>query len=126
MHSQLWHRCLEPIEQGDVPVIAVLQGAVVGGGLELAAACHIRIAEQSTFYALPEGQRGLFVGGGASVRVSRLIGVARMMDMMLTGRTYGAEEGSADRSLAGRHGEQRGTCKRFGHLARARCRKRLR
>jgi enoyl-CoA hydratase/carnithine racemase len=45
------------------------------------------------FYALPEGQRGIFVGGGASVRLPRLIGVARMMDMMLTGRTYGAEEG---------------------------------
>ena len=95
MHSRLWHRSLEPIEQGDIPVIAVLKGAVVGGGLELAAACHIRVAEQSTFYALPEGQRGLFVGGGASVRVPRLVGVARMMDMMLTGRTYGADEGCA-------------------------------
>ena len=95
MHSRLWHRNLEPIEQGDVPVIAVLKGAVVGGGLELAAACHIRVAEQSTFYALPEGQRGLFVGGGASVRVPRLVGVARMMDMMLTGRTYGGDEGLA-------------------------------
>jgi enoyl-CoA hydratase/carnithine racemase len=93
MHSRGWHRTFELIEQGDVPVIAVLKGAVVGGGLELASACHIRIAERSTFYALPEGQRGLFVGGGASVRVPRLIGVARMMDMMLTGRTYGAEGG---------------------------------
>jgi enoyl-CoA hydratase/carnithine racemase len=66
---------------------------VIGGGLELAAACHIRIAGRSAFYALPEGQRGIFVGGGGSVRISRLIGVARMMDMMLTGRTYTAEEG---------------------------------
>jgi enoyl-CoA hydratase/carnithine racemase len=95
LHSRLWHRNLAPIEQCDVPVIAVLKGAVVGGGLELAAACHIRVAEQSAFYALPEGQRGLFVGGGASVRVPRLVGVARMMDMMLTGRTYGAQEGNA-------------------------------
>ncbi|WP_239503673.1 enoyl-CoA hydratase-related protein, partial [Stenotrophomonas maltophilia] len=45
--------------------------------------------------ALPEGQRGIFVGGGGSVRLPRLIGVARMADMMLTGRTYGAEEGVA-------------------------------
>ena len=51
------------------PVVAALKGAVVGGGLELAAATHIRVAERSTFYALPEGQRGLFVGGGGSVRV---------------------------------------------------------
>jgi (methylthio)acryloyl-CoA hydratase len=77
-----------------LPVVAVLHGAVVGGGLELAAAAHIRVAEASTFYALPEGGRGIYVGGGASVRVPKLIGVARMMDMMLTGRTYGAEEGA--------------------------------
>jgi enoyl-CoA hydratase/carnithine racemase len=73
--------------------VAVLHGAVVGGGLELASACHIRVAEQSTFYALPEGQRGIFVGGGASVRVPKLIGMARMTDMMMTGRIYKAEEG---------------------------------
>lgn len=95
LHSRLWHRNLAPIEGAGVPVIAVLKGAVVGGGLELAAACHLRVAEASTFYALPKGQRGLFVGGGASVRVPRLIGAARMMDMMLTGRTYGAAEGAA-------------------------------
>jgi enoyl-CoA hydratase/carnithine racemase len=75
--------------------VAVLHGAVVGGGLELACACHIRVAERSAYYALPEGQRGIFVGGGASVRLPRLIGLARVMDMMLTGRTYGAEEGVA-------------------------------
>ena len=53
------------------------------------------MAEPSAFYALPEGQRGIFVGGGGSVRIPRLIGVARMMDMMLTGRTYGAVDGGA-------------------------------
>ncbi|MFN7197357.1 MAG: crotonase/enoyl-CoA hydratase family protein, partial [Hylemonella sp.] len=68
-------------------------GAVVGGGLELAAACHIRVADETTFYALPEGSRGIFVGGGGAVRIPRLIGAARMTDMMLTGRVYGAAEG---------------------------------
>jgi enoyl-CoA hydratase/carnithine racemase len=76
-----------------VPVIAALHGAVVGGGLELAAACHIRVADESTFYALPEGSRGIFVGGGGAVRIPRLIGAARMTDMMLTGRVYNAAEG---------------------------------
>ena len=66
---------------------------VVGGGLELASATHIRIAESTAFYALPEGKRGLFVGGGGSVRISRLIGVNRMTDLMLTGRVLNAEEG---------------------------------
>jgi (methylthio)acryloyl-CoA hydratase len=92
-HSMMWHRVFEQIELGRVPVVAVLKGAVVGGGIELAAAAHIRVAERSAYYALPEGQRGIFVGGGAAVRVPRLIGTARMADMMLTGRVYGAEEG---------------------------------
>jgi enoyl-CoA hydratase/carnithine racemase len=94
-HSRSWHRAFERIEFGKVPVVAVLHGAVVGGGLELAAACHIRVAEGSTYYALPEGSRGIFVGGGGSVRLPRLIGTSRMMDMMLTGRTYAAEDGQA-------------------------------
>jgi enoyl-CoA hydratase/carnithine racemase len=92
-HSMMWHRAFERLEGGRVPVISVLKGAVVGGGLELASATHIRVAEPTTFYALPEGQHGLFVGGGASVRVPRLIGVHRMADMMLTGRVLSAEEG---------------------------------
>jgi (methylthio)acryloyl-CoA hydratase len=94
-HSQLWHRAFKEIEFGKVPVVAVLHGAVVGGGLDLAAACHVRVAERSAFYALPEGSRGIFVGGGGSVRLPRLIGVARMADMMLTGRSYDAAEGLA-------------------------------
>jgi (methylthio)acryloyl-CoA hydratase len=93
-HSSSWHRAFERIQFGKVPVVAVLHGAVVGGGLELAAAVH-RVAERSAYYALPEGSRGIFVGGGGSVRLPPLIGVARMMDMMLTGRTLGAEEGQA-------------------------------
>jgi enoyl-CoA hydratase/carnithine racemase len=93
-HSRTWHRCFEKIEFGPVPVVAALKGAVIGGGLELAAAAHVRVSEPSVFYALPEGQRGIFVGGGGSVRVPRLIGVARMADMMLTGRAYSAEEGA--------------------------------
>lgn len=92
-HSRMWHKALGEMAGGTLPVVAVLRGAVVGGGLELASAAHIRIAERSAFFALPEGQRGLFVGGGASVRVPRLIGVARMQDMMLTGRVLTAEEG---------------------------------
>ena len=73
-HSRSWHRAFERIEFGKVPVVAVLHGAVVGGGLEIAAACHLRVAESSAYYALPEGSRGIFVGGGGSVRLPRLIG----------------------------------------------------
>jgi (methylthio)acryloyl-CoA hydratase len=94
-HSRMWHRAFERVARGGLPVVAVLKGAVVGGGLELASAAHVRVAERSAFYALPEGQRGLFVGGGAAVRVQRLIGTSLMTDMMLTGRVLDAEEGQA-------------------------------
>ncbi len=51
-------------------------GAVIGGGLELAAAAHVRVAEHSTYYALPEGSRGIYVGAAARCGLPRLIGVA--------------------------------------------------
>jgi len=95
IHSQMWHRVFDRIQYSRVPVIAALKGAVIGGGLELACAAHIRVAEPSAYFALPEGQRGIFVGGGGSVRLPRLIGVSRMTDMMLTGRVYSATEGAS-------------------------------
>lgn len=95
LHSRTWHRAFDEIQFGRVPVVTVLHGAVVGGGLELAAATHIRVAEPTAFYALPEAQRGLFLGGGGSVRITRLIGLARVQDLMLTGRILSAQEGHA-------------------------------
>lgn len=93
LHSRMWHKTMDKIQYSEIPVIVKLHGACVGGGLEMASAAHIRVAETSTFYALPEGSRGIFVGGGASVRLPKLIGVDKMMDMMLTGRVHRAEEG---------------------------------
>ncbi|GHD99370.1 enoyl-CoA hydratase [Defluviimonas sp. 20V17] len=92
-HSRGWHRILDQIQFGGLPVVSAMSGAVIGGGLEIAAATHVRIAEPSTIFQLPEGRRGIFVGGGATVRVGRILGPDRMTEMMLTGRTYGAEEG---------------------------------
>jgi enoyl-CoA hydratase/carnithine racemase len=91
-HSRHWHTTMNRITESQIPVVAVLQGGVIGGGLELASAAHLRVAEESTYFALPEGKRGLFVGGGASVRVPRLIGLSRVQDMMLTGRKFTASE----------------------------------
>lgn len=62
------------------------------GGLELASSFHIRVADETTYFALPEGQRGIFTGGGATVRVARMVGEARKVDMMLTGRVYSGQE----------------------------------
>jgi enoyl-CoA hydratase/carnithine racemase len=94
-HSRNWHRVSELIEFGGLPVISVLTGAVIGGGLEIATSTHVRIAEPSVRFQLPEGRRGIFVGGGATVRVGRILGADRMREMMLTGRSYGAEDGLA-------------------------------
>jgi (methylthio)acryloyl-CoA hydratase len=90
---QAWHRAFDVIQFSGIPVVAALQGAVVGGGLELAAAAHVRIADATTFFALPEGQRGIFTGGGATVRLARIITPARMVDMMLSARSYDAKRG---------------------------------
>lgn len=90
--SRRWHEVFSSVERGTIPFVSALHGAVVGGGFELAASTHIRVAEQNTFFGLPEGQRGIFVGGGGSVRIARLIGAARMADMMLTGRTVSATQ----------------------------------
>lgn len=94
-HSRGWHAVMDDIQFSGVPVVAVLQGAVMGGGLEIASAAHVRVAEPSALFRLPEGKRGIFVGGGATVRVGRIIGPDRMTEMMLTGRGY--EAGEAER-----------------------------
>lgn len=94
-HSRHWHAVMEKIQFGGLVVVSAMFGAVIGGGLELAAATHVRIAEASTIFQLPEGRRGIFVGGGATARVGRIIGADRMTEMMLTGRKYGADEGLA-------------------------------
>lgn len=88
-HSRNWHRVMDLIEFGGLPVVSALHGAVIGGGLEIAAATHVRVAEPSVRFQLPEGRRGIFVGGGATVRVGRILGPDRMREMMLTGRSYG-------------------------------------
>ena len=94
-HSRGWHQVMERIQFGGLPVISAMFGAVIGGGLELASCSHVRIAEPSTIFQLPEGRRGIFVGGGASVRIGRILGADRMIEMMLTGRKYSADEGLA-------------------------------
>jgi (methylthio)acryloyl-CoA hydratase len=89
-HIAFTHIC-----RGPIPVVAALSGAVVGAGLEVAASAHLRVADDTAFFGLPEAQRGIFVGAGGSVRIQRLIGNARMMDMMLTGRILDATEAHA-------------------------------
>lgn len=91
-HSHAWYAVFDRLQFGTRPVVAALHGTVVGGGLELAACAHVRVADGSAYFGLPEGQRGIFLGGGGSVRVSKLIGFSRVTEMMLTGRVCDADE----------------------------------
>jgi (methylthio)acryloyl-CoA hydratase len=88
-----WHEVFDLVARGSIPWVAALHGPVLGGGLELACAAHIRVADEKTFFGLPEGQRGIFVGGGGTVRIQRIVGFTVMADMMLTGRLLTAQEG---------------------------------
>lgn len=90
--SRAWHDVFRRIKGGPIPYVAALHGGVIGGGLELASVTHMRVADETAFFALPEGQRGIFVGGGGSANISRIIGVTRMVDMMLSGRVLSVQE----------------------------------
>ncbi|MFB9994025.1 enoyl-CoA hydratase/isomerase family protein [Deinococcus oregonensis] len=75
-----------------IPVIAAINGFALGGGLELALACDIRVASPTARLGLPEVSLGLIPGFGGTQRLSRLIGMGRALDMMLTARQVKAEE----------------------------------
>lgn len=93
LYSRWGHKLFDSIQYCGRPVIAAMHGAVIGGGLELASCAHIRVADRTTFYQLPEGRRGIFLGGGGTVRIARLIGVGRLTEMMLTGRRIEVDKG---------------------------------
>jgi enoyl-CoA hydratase/carnithine racemase len=90
--SKIGQRLNDTVQFCRVPVISVLAGAVIGGGVELASATHVRVAEPSAYYALPEGTRGIFLGSGGSVRLPRIIGASAVIEMMLTGHVLDAQE----------------------------------
>lgn len=91
-NSMLGHRVFSRIERFSVPVIALINGYALGGGLELALACHIRIASEKARVGLPEINLGIMPGYGGTVRLPRLIGKGRALELILTGRHISAEE----------------------------------
>ena len=82
------HRVMGELEALNIPVVAAIHGPCLGGGLELALACHIRVCTESTKTVLgvPEVMLGLLPGSGGTQRLPRLIGVAKSLDLMLTGK----------------------------------------
>jgi enoyl-CoA hydratase/carnithine racemase len=90
MISRRWHAIKDSLQYSACPVVAALHGGVIGGGFELAVTAHVRVADTTTFFQLPEARRGFFIGGGGSVRIARVIGTGRLTELMLTGRQLDA------------------------------------
>ncbi len=86
--SKQGHEVFFALESLNIPVVAAIHGACLGGGLELALACHQRVCTDSpkTMLGLPEVQLGLLPGGGGTQRLPRLVGITTALDMMLTGK----------------------------------------
>ena len=80
------------IERSDKPVLAAINGTCVGGGLELALACHIRVAAAGALLGLPEIKLGLIPGFGGTQRLPRVVGASNAAEMILTGESLSAEE----------------------------------
>jgi len=83
---------LSRIERSEKPVLAAINGTCVGGGLELALACHIRVAAAGVMLGLPEIKLGLIPGFGGTQRLPRVVGASKAAEMILTGESLSAEE----------------------------------
>ncbi|HOC18560.1 MAG TPA: enoyl-CoA hydratase-related protein [Vicinamibacterales bacterium] len=85
-------RVFDLIEHLGKPVIAAVNGRALGGGCELALACHLRVASDTAAFGQPEVKLGLIPGFGGTQRLPRLIGKSRALELLLTGREVGADE----------------------------------
>jgi enoyl-CoA hydratase len=90
--SRLGQRVFRQIELSRKPVIAAVNGFALGGGCELALACHLRIASENAQFGLPEVKLGIIPGYGGTLRLPRIVGKGRALELMLTAQFIKAEE----------------------------------
>jgi enoyl-CoA hydratase/carnithine racemase len=92
--SREGQRACRAIERSAVPVIAAIRGYCMGGGLDIALACHARIATPDAVFAHPGGSLGILTGWGGTQRLARLVGRAHTLEMLVTGRKLDIAEAS--------------------------------
>ena len=92
--SRQGQRIFSLLEQLPIPIVAAIDGTCLGGGLELAMACHARVCSDNpkTALGLPEVQLGLLPGSGGTQRLPKLVGLQKALDMMLTGKQLRAKQ----------------------------------
>jgi len=90
--SALGQSLMNKIERSPIPIVAAIRGYCFGGALDLALACHARIASADASFAHPGGKIGIITGWGGTARLPRLIGRSRAMEMLSTARTVSAAE----------------------------------
>lgn len=95
LHALNAHRMILALVECDTPVVAAIRGACMGGGLELALGCGLRIAGASAKLALPEVQRGVWPGTGGAVLLARQVGPSAARKLLYTGETLSAEQALA-------------------------------
>ncbi len=104
-YARFLQKSFDVLERSPKPVIASVNGFALGGGCELAMACHLRIASESARFGQPEVNLGLIPGAGGTQRLQRLVGRGRALDLILSGRMISAEEalriGLVDRVVPG-------------------------
>lgn len=86
------HQVFRRLERCGKPVVAAVNGFALGGGCELAMACHLRVASETARFGQPEVKLGIAPGYGGTVRLPRLVGRARALELLLTGEMIDAQE----------------------------------
>jgi enoyl-CoA hydratase/carnithine racemase len=95
MQVELYRRELGPLDRSPKPVVAAINGVALGGGLELALCCDLRVAASHAVLGLPETSLGIIPGAGGTQRLPRVVGEARAKEMILLARRLSAEEALA-------------------------------